>query len=184
MWVGYALGAIGFALWYRFFGYGASAAVFEGLQVVAAVGIGLSMQPPLIACQAAMPLREVASVTAVFSIARPIGASIGEPLRLGVPVLFAEWNGSGVAVFEAILNAGIRSRFSRIPGYGTVFTAPTGIEGYTALQDIGDPQTREAVLTAFADSMKVRNAIDISEITLMLSSRPAGSSIRRYCLAP
>ena len=85
IWVGYALGAIGFALWYRFFGYGASAAAYEGLQVVAAVGIGLSMQPPLIACQAAMPLREVASVTAVFSIARPIGASLGEPFVLQPP---------------------------------------------------------------------------------------------------
>lgn len=154
VWAGYILGAIGFALWYRFFGYGASVPTLEGLQIVAAVGIGLSMQPPLIGCQAAMPLKEVASVTAVFSLARPLGCAIG---RSSLVLFFRQDKliRSGVAVFEAILNAGIRSRFALIPGYGTTFFAPTGIEGYTALHGIPDVAVREAVLTAFADSMKV-----------------------------
>ena len=78
VWAGYVFGAIGFALWYRYFGYGSSIATLEGLQIIAAVGIGLSMQPPLIACQAAMPLKEVASITAVFSLARPLGCAIGQ----------------------------------------------------------------------------------------------------------
>jgi len=41
-------------------------------------------------------------------------------------------------VFEAILNAGIRSRFSSIPGYGTTFTAPTGVSGYAELHALTD----------------------------------------------
>lgn len=80
VWSGYIIGAIGFALWYHFFTYGASLQNLLGLQIVAALGIGLSLQPPLIACQAAMPLKEVASVTAVFSLVRPIGCSIGKTL--------------------------------------------------------------------------------------------------------
>ena len=64
-----------------------------------------------------------------------------------------------MAVFEAVLNAGIRSRFSVIPGYGTLFDAPTSIEGYSALHAIGDSDTRAAVLTAFADSMKVSSQL-------------------------
>lgn len=88
--MGYILGAVGFALWYRFFGYGASVGVLEGLQVISAVGIGLSLQPPLIACQAAMPLKEVASVTAVFSLARPIGCAIGKPSFYRPPIPIAE----------------------------------------------------------------------------------------------
>ena len=155
VWAGYVSGAIGFALWYRYFGYGSSLATLEGLQIIAAIGIGLSMQPPLIACQAAMPLKEVASITAVFSLARPIGCAIGQ---FSFCLFYLEFTlrVSGVGLFEAIFNAGIRSRFSAIPGYGTSFTAPTGIQGYTALHDLSDPQTKVAVLTAFGDSMKVR----------------------------
>lgn len=47
-------------------------------------------------------------------------------------------------MFEAILNAGIRSRFSSIPGYGTTFTAPTGVSGYAELHALTDATTRVA----------------------------------------
>ena len=47
------------------------------MQIIASVGIGLSMNPPLVCMQAAMPLKEVATVTTAFVIGRPLGASIG-----------------------------------------------------------------------------------------------------------
>jgi len=64
-------------------------------------------------------------------------------------------DGSGLAVLTALLNAGIRTRFSKIEGYGTVFQAPQGSEGYAALHDLPDGPTRDAALKAFADSFKV-----------------------------
>lgn len=61
----------------------------------------------------------------------------------------------GLAIFTAILNTGLRSRFEQIQGYGTVFEVPTSVEGYEKLQRLPEGATKEAVLTAFADALKV-----------------------------
>jgi hypothetical protein len=61
----------------------------------------------------------------------------------------------GLAVLTALLNTGIRSKFSQIPGYGTEFQAPHGSEGYTALHELTG-ETKEQVLSAFAAAFKVR----------------------------
>lgn len=136
-WVGYALTAIGFGLFYRFMRYDDSYAVLEGLQVIPSIGIGLSILSPLIAMQAAMPLNEAATVTSAFLLGRPLGATIG------------------LASSQAILNAGIRSRFQKIPGYGVEFQAPTSQSGYAAFHEINNPVTKALVLTAFADAVSV-----------------------------
>jgi hypothetical protein len=61
----------------------------------------------------------------------------------------------GLAVFTAILNTGIRTRFSKIPGYGTEFVLPQSIEGYAQLHNLPEGPTKDAVLTAFADALRV-----------------------------
>jgi hypothetical protein len=58
-------------------------------------------------------------------------------------------------VLTAILNTGMRSRFSQIEGYGTVFFFPTNLDGYHALHDLTDTTLRSTVLWAFADSFRV-----------------------------
>jgi hypothetical protein len=62
---------------------------------------------------------------------------------------------SGLAVFTAILNTGIRTRFEGIPGYGTDFVLPQSVEGYAQLHNLPEGPVKEAVLTAFADSLRV-----------------------------
>ena len=77
-WAAFGTTAVSFGLWYKYFRYGTSLATFEGLQILAGFGMGLATQPPLLGMQAAMPLKEVGSMTTAFIIVRPAGAAIGQ----------------------------------------------------------------------------------------------------------
>lgn len=76
-WVGYALAGIGMILFYIFFKYPIPYALQEGLQVVTAVGVGLSLSTPILILQAAMPLKEMAAATSAWQLTRALGGSIG-----------------------------------------------------------------------------------------------------------
>ncbi|KAL7425027.1 hypothetical protein Q5752_000715 [Cryptotrichosporon argae] len=136
VWAGYALGAVGFGLFYRFYSATTPRAVELGVQVVLGVGAGASLQVPLLVLQAAMPLKEMAAITSAWTLTRSLGGSIG------------------IAIFTAVLNTNIQSKFEKIPGYGTLFTVPTSSAGYAALHALPDGDTKTAVLAAFADSFK------------------------------
>ncbi|WVQ75072.1 hypothetical protein IAR50_004681 [Cryptococcus sp. DSM 104548] len=135
-WIGYSFAAIGYGLFYKFYTSTAAYATQEGLLVLAAVGIGFSLQSPMLILQAAMPLKEMAAATSAWSLTRMMGGSIG------------------LAVFTAILNTEMRSKFQAIAGYGTVFTVPESASGYSALQDLPDGSTKDQVMVAFADSFR------------------------------
>jgi hypothetical protein len=77
-WVGYALAGIGMILFYVFFKYPIPYAVQEGLQVITAVGVGLSLSTPILILQAAMPLKEMAAATSAWQLTRALGGSIGK----------------------------------------------------------------------------------------------------------
>lgn len=141
IWVGYLLAGVGYLLFYAFFTSTVSFSVQEGLQIITATGIGLSLSPPILVIQAAMPFRDMAAATSTWVLARSLGATIG------------------LAVFGAILNAGVRQRFAKIPGYGTEFTAPESSAGYRALHELPDGATKAAVLKAFADSVRMCFAV-------------------------
>jgi hypothetical protein len=79
-WVGYALAGIGMILFYVFFKYPIPYALQEGLQVVTAVGVGLSLSTPILILQAAMPLKEMAAATSAWQLTRALGGSIGMSL--------------------------------------------------------------------------------------------------------
>ena len=64
-------------------------------------------------------------------------------------------DGVGVAVFTAVLNDGLRSRFEAIEGYGKLFEVHTDTAGYHAIHDLPAGPIRQAVLTAFANSFRV-----------------------------
>lgn len=123
------------ALFYQFFRYPIPYGVQEGLQIVAGVGVGLSLATPILILQAAMPLKEMAAATSAWQLTRALGGSIG------------------LAVFTAILNSDMRSRFEQIPGYGTEFNVPTSAAGYRALADLPEGETKTAVLGAFSDAL-------------------------------
>jgi hypothetical protein len=61
----------------------------------------------------------------------------------------------GLAVFTAILNSDMRSRFEQIPGYGTEFQVPTSAAGYRDLAALPEGETKTAVLSAFSDALRV-----------------------------
>jgi hypothetical protein len=70
-------------LFYIFFKYPIPYALQEGLQVVTAVGVGLSLSTPILILQAAMPLKEMAAATSAWQLTRALGGSIGmSPLAL------------------------------------------------------------------------------------------------------
>ncbi|WOO79005.1 putative transporterc [Vanrija pseudolonga] len=141
IWTGYLLAGVGYLLFYGFYTSTVSFATQEGLQIITATGIGLSLSPPILVIQAAMPFRDMAAATSTWVLARSLGATIG------------------LAVFGAILNAGIRQRFARIPGYGVEFVAPESSAGYRALHELADGETKTAVLKAFADSVRMCFAV-------------------------
>ena len=62
----------------------------------------------------------------------------------------------GLALQESLFSSRLHSKFSKIPGYGTTFSAPqSGSQtGYAALHDLPDPLRAQA-LTAFADALAV-----------------------------
>jgi len=62
---------------------------------------------------------------------------------------------TGLAVFTAILNSDMRSRFEQIPGYGTEFQVPTSAAGYRDLAALPEGGTKTAVLSAFSDALRV-----------------------------
>jgi hypothetical protein len=145
-WVGYALAGIGMILFYIFFRYPIPYALQEGLQIVTAVGVGLSLSTPILILQAAMPLKEMAAATSAWQLTRALGGSIG------------------LAVFTAILNSDMRSRFEQIPGYGTEFQVPTSAAGYRDLAALPEGQTKTAVLSAFSDSLRVSSTSSVRDV--------------------
>nr|ODN99818.1 hypothetical protein L204_02258 [Cryptococcus depauperatus CBS 7855] len=137
IWVGFAIAALGYGLWYACLTSTVSYATQEGLQVITAAGTGLAISTPMLVIQAAMPGKDMAAATSAWVLMRSMGACIG------------------VAVFTAIFNAGLRSRFIKIDGYGTLFTVPTSASGYQALRQMSEGSTKVQVLKAFADSMRL-----------------------------
>ena len=85
-WVGYALGGLGFALFYGIFRYPFSLGVQEGLLIIAGVGVGLSLQTPMLILQAAMPLKDMAAVTSAWTLTRSLGGSVGESSFSNTPI--------------------------------------------------------------------------------------------------
>ncbi|KAK1923520.1 major facilitator superfamily domain-containing protein [Papiliotrema laurentii] len=135
VWFGYGLAALGYGLFYGLFRYPFSVGLQEGIQIVAGAGVGLSLSAPMLILQAAMPLKEMAATTSAYTLTRNLGGSLG------------------LAIFTAILNTELRSRFVKLEGYGTVFEVPESAAGYLALQELPDGPMKTAVLSAFADSL-------------------------------
>jgi hypothetical protein len=166
-WFGYGLGAIGFGLFYHFYRYPFSLALQEGLLVVAAIGIGLSLSVPVICIQAAMPLKETGVATTAWSLTRSLGGSVG------------------LALFTAVLNTNLRSKFAAIEGYGVDFQVPEDASGYKALQDLPDGRQKDQVLGAFADSLGLCWIIDCAVliVALLVSAIPAGQTTMNMAMA-
>ncbi|PVF96646.1 MFS general substrate transporter [Serendipita vermifera] len=104
-----------------------------GLPLVTAVGMGPLFPLPLIALQAAMPLRDMATTTSASILLRFLGGTIG------------------ISIGDAIYESGLRHRLPRIQGYNP------GGEGMTnniqGLKNIQPPELRQQVLHAYTRSL-------------------------------
>lgn len=137
-WFGYAVAILGFGLMFHYFNYDITKPMQYGLTIIPAVGVGLSLQSPMLILQAAMPLKDMAAVTSAWVLTRSIGGSVG------------------VSVFTAILNSDMRSNFAQVQAqYGSeAASVPTSAAGYAAMHEMPDGEAKNAVLAAFADSFK------------------------------
>lgn len=137
-WVGYGICALAFGLLYHYFVSTIPLSLQIGLLILAGFGVGLSLATPLLILQAAMPLKEMAAVTAAWTLTRSLGGSVG------------------VAVFTAILNTNLRNKFAKVDAaYGGNVGVPTSLGGYQAIHSMPDSPLKRAVLAAFADSFKL-----------------------------
>jgi len=149
IWVGFGITSLGFGLLYAYFTPDVTIATQSGLLALTSFGVGLSITTPILVIQAAMPPEDMAAATSAWLLVRSFSATIGEYPWIFMP------DGVGVAVFTAVLNDGLRSRFEAIEGYGKLFEVPTDTAGYHAIHDLPEGPIRQAVLTAFANSFRV-----------------------------
>ncbi|TBU32477.1 MFS amino acid permease [Dichomitus squalens] len=107
MWISWAIMTLGWGLMIMLDDT-ANNAEREVYPLIAAIGIGCLFQTPLIALQAAMPLKDMATSTAAFVLIRTIGGTVG------------------ISVGQAIISSELRRRVAKIPGL-TIDTSPASL---------------------------------------------------------
>jgi len=134
MWISFAVFTIGMGLMTMFNGT-SSTAVKVIFPLIAALGLGCLFQVPLIALQAAMPLKDMATTTATFGFIRTLGGTVGISV--------------GQAIFSSILAQKIR----RIPNL-TIDTSPAALsQSVGKLKQIPDPVQKALVIDTYARSI-------------------------------
>ncbi|KZP00925.1 MFS amino acid permease [Calocera viscosa TUFC12733] len=128
-WLGFTLMTLGFGLMASL-DETSSVAKQEIYILIPALGIGMFFQAPLVACQAAMPLSAMASVTSAFFLVRMLGSTIG------------------IAIGGTIMNTQLAQRLPE--GYENLANANID---YRTLWEIQPPEVRQQVLHAFAESI-------------------------------
>ncbi|KZT61248.1 MFS general substrate transporter [Calocera cornea HHB12733] len=128
-WAGFTLMTLGFGLMASLDDT-SSVAKQEVFILIPAFGIGMFFQAPLVACQAAMPLSAMASVTSAFFLVRMLGSTIG------------------IAIGGTIMNTQLAQRLPA--GYQSLAIANID---YRTLWTIEPPEVRQEVLHAFAKSI-------------------------------
>jgi len=103
--------------------------------MVTALGIGVLFQTPLIALQAAMPLKDMATSTGAFGFLRTMGGTVG------------------ISVGQAIYSSILKRKINRIPDLSGIDTSPSALaESVRTLQRLPQPQ-RGLVIHAYAQSI-------------------------------
>ncbi|KAI0064575.1 MFS general substrate transporter [Artomyces pyxidatus] len=112
-----------------------STAVKVVYPLITAIGIGCLFQTPLIALQAAMPLKDMATSTATFGFIRTLGGTVGISI--------------GQAIYSGILQKKIRKL-----GNVDFDTSPAALsESVRRLKDISDPVARKEIIHAYTQSI-------------------------------
>ncbi|KAH9071118.1 MFS general substrate transporter [Lactarius deliciosus] len=114
--------------------------------MVTALGIGCVFQTPLVALQAAMPLKDVATSTGVFNFLRTLGGAVGISM--------------GQAIYTSIL----KGKIDRIPDLSGFDTSPAALaKNAKKLKNLPQPQ-RGQIIHAYAQSISAIWAFDTSVV--------------------
>ncbi len=141
IWLGMALMTAGhgsFISWDATSGLG----LICGTQILAGIGTGLLMAPPLIALQASVPQRDVATATATIGLARNIATVLA---IVGGQTIFQ--NGMDVRKGELVV-AGLDMQLQE------TFAGKNAAANVDAIGNITNPVQRLAVEQAFAGSLR------------------------------
>ncbi|KAL5523988.1 hypothetical protein ACEPAG_8161 [Sanghuangporus baumii] len=132
MWVGWSVMTLGLGLLIMLED-DTSIAKQEIWLLVTGLGVGCLFQPPLIALQAAMPLKDMATSTAAFVLLRTLGGTVG------------------ISVGDTIFQSELTDRLANVPGFSS--STSSGITDYTSIQRIQPDSLRHQVTHAFTRSL-------------------------------
>jgi len=107
----------------------------EVILLVAALGVGTVIQPPLIAIQAAMPIKQMAVSTSTFMLIRTLGATIG------------------ISIGDTIYASELQRRLPLIQGYsppGGSYSVTNNVAGLSHIEPLA---VRNQVLHAYTESL-------------------------------
>ncbi|KAF8306333.1 MFS general substrate transporter [Clavulina sp. PMI_390] len=139
IWIGYSVMALGFGLMIML-DEKTPTAKQEIWLFVAALGTGCLFQPPLIAMQAAMPIKDMAITTGAFGFTRTLSSTIG------------------ISIGNAIYSSELRKRLPDIPGVDawidgrSIQELSNDVKGLTQIEPV---ELRNAILHAYTKSLSV-----------------------------
>ncbi|KAI0030373.1 MFS amino acid permease [Vararia minispora EC-137] len=130
--------------------------------LVSALGVGCLFQTPLIALQAAMPLKDMATSTATFGFIRTLGGTIG------------------VAIGQAIYSSELRRRITAL-GINFDTSAAALAQSVRTLKDLQPPETRAAVIHSFTKAIATIWIVNtpLSGVGMLLIFFIRGYSLKR-----
>ncbi|KAG8217929.1 MFS general substrate transporter [Butyriboletus roseoflavus] len=137
MWVAFAVMTLGMGLMIML-DYTSSLAEQEIFPLIAALGSGCLFQVPLVALQAAMPLKDMATASSGFMFIRTVGGAVG------------------IAVGEAIISSVLPAKLASIPNFaslGIPITAAALNDSVGMVHTISNLTLRDAVLHAWSEAI-------------------------------
>ncbi|SJL00547.1 related to multidrug resistance proteins [Armillaria ostoyae] len=134
IWISWAVFTLGYGLMIMLDSYSNTAEKVL-YPLIAAVGLGTMFQVPMIALQAAMPLKDMATSTAAYGFIRTLGGTVG------------------VSVGQVVFSSTLTKRLAKIPNAES--SLPTGSlsESVRHLKNIADVQLRADIIQAYARSI-------------------------------
>ncbi|KAF9218213.1 hypothetical protein BS17DRAFT_791914 [Gyrodon lividus] len=137
VWVSYVVMTLGMGLMIML-DYTSSDAEKEVFPLIATLGIGCLFQVPLVALQAAMPIKDMATASSGFMFLRTVGGAVG------------------IAVGEAIISTVLPTKLASIPNIGSLgFSGSAAAlnDSVSKIHLIPDVTLRNAVLHAWSRSI-------------------------------
>ncbi|KAI6162553.1 major facilitator superfamily domain-containing protein [Pisolithus thermaeus] len=137
IWFAYATMTLGWGLM-TMLDYNSNNAEKELYPFVATLGVGCLFQVPIIAIQAAMPIKDMATASSAFMFLRTVGGAVG------------------ISVGEAIISSLLSKKMASIPGIGSYVSGSTAAllnDDVSYLHLIPDVAVRDALLHAYSRSI-------------------------------